>query len=147
MKQEYKCFEEERLHEFLAEMICAYQLDLTKLRKKDKDKMPTKPGKCNVVEEDSCRQYFKFMDIIKEKAKAYKYVSTEFHKLSCMLSLVLLLIMASCMRKHYTHTPWFKIVTLNQMVKVHVAVSDFKVNIIRVLTMRNSLYLSFLLSA
>jgi hypothetical protein len=124
-KQEYKCSEEERLLEFLAEMNRAYQLDLTKLREKEKDKTPVtvEPGKRNVVEEDSRRQYPKFMEALKEKAEAYKYVSTEFRKLSCMPSLVLSLVMASRVRKHYTHAPWFKIATLNQMVEVHGAVS------------------------
>jgi hypothetical protein len=48
-----------------------------------------------------------------------------YRRLCCISSFFLGLVMLSRVRRHYIHAPWFKVTTLDEMVKFHGGVSVF----------------------
>jgi hypothetical protein len=69
--------------------------------------------------------YQNFMRAVKEKEEEYR--DKELSGYKCLFyipSFALGLVMASHIWRHYTHSSWFKILSLNQMLKVHGMVSQ-----------------------
>lgn len=108
-KSMHQATEEELLQELVDELKREYL--------KDVKKMPD-----DTEEADYYTLYPRFMGAIGEKAEAYKQYNSGFRKLSCMPTFTLSLVMASQVRRHYTHAKWFRMGTFYKMVEVHGAV-------------------------
>ena len=63
-----------------------------------------------------------FHAVSKTKAERYNQESSGFRKLACLPTMMLALVMASRIRRHYVHALWFRIGMLERIVKVHGAV-------------------------
>ena len=113
----HKATEEELLQEVLQQLNRAYQKDLKRL-KEDRN------SEIHVVNEDVSKRYKEFMKATAEKAEEYKAPTRKaFRKLVLMPMFTLAMVMASRVRRHYTHAPWFKVSTFYKMAEVHGAVS------------------------
>jgi hypothetical protein len=108
----YMATDEEHLQEDVYVLKDAIELDLKSLKDRDRGN-----------EEDPTILYRNFMKVVKEKEEEYRDKELSGYKrLFCVPSFALGLVMASRIRRHYTHSSWFKISALNQMLKVHGAV-------------------------
>jgi|SRR6267142_2021681 len=106
--------DEEQLQEDVYVLKDAIELDLRDLKDRDRGN-----------EGDPTILYRNFMKAVKEKEEEYRDKELSGYKrLFCVPSFALGLVMASRIRRHYTHSSWFKISSLNQMLKVHGAVSQ-----------------------
>lgn len=104
---------EELLLEIVAELRDAYDDDLTEMRSENRS--PTHDG--------SLSQYPRFMHEAKLKADLFK--DDRGHKRLCSVpSFAHGLVMASRIKRHYTHAEWFTVGALNKMLDVHGAVSN-----------------------
>ena len=74
--------------------------------------------------EDLRVRYPKYTAMLNGFADKFKQVNVGFRRLTCMPTFMLGLVMASRVRRHYQHAPWFRASTFNKMVEVHGAVSD-----------------------
>jgi hypothetical protein len=102
-----KATDEESLLEILDELKDAWELDVETLTKEEDNLSVMYPG---------------FMKTVQRMAEEYKD-SPRYRKVCGVPSFALALVMASRIRRHYTHAPWFKITTLYKMLDVHGAVS------------------------
>jgi hypothetical protein len=110
----YMATDEEHLQEDVYVLKDAIELDLKSLKDRDRGN-----------EEDPTILYRNFMRAVKEKEEEYRDKELSGYKrLFCVPSFALGLVMASRIRRHYTHSSWFKISSLNQMLKVHGTVSQ-----------------------
>ena len=112
-KGTHRATEEELLQELLDELKLALQKDL------DRAKNPLTEGEDDGHSGDS---YPTFFSLRKAKANRYRQESSGFRKLACLPTVMLALVMASRIRHHYVHAPWFRVGTLNKMAEVHGAV-------------------------
>ena len=102
--------EEERLQEIVEEMKYAYMKDM-------RDKSITYVG------DDYEKRYPKFLAVVKEKADLYKGMNQWYRQLCCLPSFALGLVMVSKIKRHYTHSNWFKQSKLGVMIEVYGGVS------------------------
>jgi hypothetical protein len=70
-------------------------------------------------EEEYSILYPKFTEAAKNKASLFKHVAVGHRNLCSMSTFALALVMASLIRRHYVHAPWFRMRTLTKMSKVH----------------------------
>ena len=110
-KSTYKATEEEELLEMVNELRRAYMKDVSRSKEADEE------------EADYMNNFSNFMAAAEEKAEAYKQTNAGFRRLACMPTFTLSLVMASQVRRHYTHATWFKLGVFKEMVEVHGAVS------------------------
>ncbi len=75
-------------------------------------------------EEDFELKYPRFMKKVFLKAGQFKQNSHGYRQICCLPSFALGLVMASRIPSHYTHAPWFKLGSLNEMIDVHGTVSE-----------------------
>ena len=68
-------------------------------------------------------QYPKLMKAISTKAEKFKCTNHGFRRIFCIPAFSMGLVMASRIRKHYTHSQWYNITSLLEMVGVHGTVS------------------------
>jgi hypothetical protein len=116
-KSLHKATEEELLHEVLQVLNRAYQKDLARLEKE-------RNADIQDVDEDTSKRYKEFMKATAEKAEEYKVPTKRaFRKLVLMPMFTLAMVMASRVRRHYSHAPWFKVSIFYKMAEVHGAVS------------------------
>jgi hypothetical protein len=108
----YKATDEELLQELIDELKREFEKDLRTKTRLNKD-------------EDYKIAYPLYTKRIKEKAEKFKSVNSGFRKLACMPTFMLGMVMASRVRRHYVHAPWFKASSLVKMVDVHGAVSAY----------------------
>ena len=69
-------------------------------------------------------QYPELMAAISQKAEIFKSTNHGFRRIFCIPTFGVGLVMASRIRKHYTHSRWYNIQSLLGMVGVHGTVSD-----------------------
>ena len=69
-------------------------------------------------------KYPKYTAMLNGFAEKFNQVNVGFRRLTCMPTLMLGLVMASRVQRHYQHAPWFWVGVFNKMVEVHGAVSD-----------------------
>ena len=102
--------EEEYLQEVVAQFRDAYERDLEEKR--------------DPCESDMKVLYPRLMEAVDNKVSELKELShAGFSRLCCVPSFALGLVMASRIRRHYTHASWFTIKALGEMLDVHGAVS------------------------
>ena len=106
----FKATDEELLQELIDELKRKFEKDVKTKAELTKD-------------EDYRIAYPLYALKIKEKAEKFKCVNSGFRKLACMPTFMLGMVMASRVRRHYVHAPWFKASSLVKMVDVHGAVS------------------------
>lgn len=102
--------EEELLQETVDELKDAFEVDLSKVNDGNRDE----------------NFEYKYPNFIKKTAakalevkNAYRY-----RRIFCVPSFALGLVMASRIRSHYTHAPWFKLTALGDMIDVYGSVSE-----------------------
>jgi hypothetical protein len=82
----------------------------------------------NVTEKNRKEDFaFKHKDFVKkveEKAKYFPVGGYRYRHLCSVTSFMYGLVMASRVRSHYTHAPWFKLGALGDMLDVHGTVSN-----------------------
>ncbi|KAH9019230.1 hypothetical protein EDB85DRAFT_1896816 [Lactarius pseudohatsudake] len=116
--------DEELLLEIVDELKDAYEADI--------DMQREQPN----LDKDLDASYPAFMKLAKDKAeKAEESKETPAHRRLCSVpAFARGLVMASRVRRHYTHAPWFEIGTLSKMLDSHGAlISEFLIESIEVL--------------
>ncbi|KAH9048595.1 hypothetical protein EDB83DRAFT_2522862 [Lactarius deliciosus] len=116
--------EEELLLEIVDELKDAYEADINMQREQPH------------LDKDVDASYPAFMKLAKDKAeKAEDSKETPAHRRLCSVpAFARGLVMASRVRRHYTHAPWFEIGTLSKMLDSHGAlISEFLIESIEVL--------------
>jgi hypothetical protein len=111
VKDTHKPTEEEFLREVIEELKDAYELDMrnvTALNRK----------------EDVTFKLKGFVEKVNKKAKGFLPAEHRYRHLCSVTSFVYALVMASRVRSHYTHAPWFKLRALGDMLDVHGTVSS-----------------------
>lgn len=108
----FKATDEELLQELIDELKREFEKDLRTKKQLNKD-------------EDYRVAYPLYTKRIKLKAEKFKSVNSGFRKLACMPTFMLGMVMASRVRRHFVHAPWFKAGSLVKMVDVHGAVSAY----------------------
>lgn len=106
--------EEEYLQEMIDELKIEFNKDLN---------ARTEKGEL-LGEDEDYAEYEDYSKLLKAKAELFKGVNSGFRKLACTRVFMLGLIMTSRVRRHYVHSPWFRVSSLAKMVEVHGAVSD-----------------------
>lgn len=74
-------------------------------------------------EEDYEVLYPEFIKRVSEKADSFKRNATGYRQICCLPRFALALVMMSRVRSHYTHSSWFQVGTLKEMIEVHGGVS------------------------
>ena len=108
----FKATDEELLQELINKLKWEFKKDLRTKKQLNKD-------------EDYWVTYLLFTKCIKLKAEKFKSVNSGFRKLACMPMFMLGMVMASRVRRHFVHAPWFKAGSLVKMVDIHGAVSSY----------------------
>ncbi|KAI9442816.1 hypothetical protein BJY52DRAFT_1194722, partial [Lactarius psammicola] len=122
-KDTHMATEEELLIEVVDELKDAYEIDLAKRGDRARNL-------------DAAALYPTFMNKAKEKAALFKdsRASVGHRRLCSVPSFALGLVMASRIRRHYTHALWFNVQTLTTMLDSHGAfISEFLVESLEVL--------------
>jgi len=107
-KTSHRATDEELLQEVIDEIKDEYELDVENLDDR--------------LEEDFQFKYVKFVEKTKQKAEDLKDKAS-YRLIFSVPAFTLGLVMASRVRSHYTHAPWFKVTTLSGMLDVHGTVS------------------------
>lgn len=105
----YKATEEEYLLEIIDQIKIALLKDLRDMRNRP-------PA---IDYHNSCPEYNK---AVARTADKYRKVNSGFRKIVLVPSLVLALVMASRVRKHFIHSSWFRTNSLMKMIDVHAGV-------------------------
>lgn len=69
--------------------------------------------------EDFTYKYPEFVKKVEEKAKSFKAAAHRYRHICGVPSFALGLVMASRIQSHYTHSPWFKLGILGDMLDVY----------------------------
>lgn len=106
----YKATDEEYLLEIVDQLKIALKKDLANI-----------PDRTQPIDyQTSCPTY---IEAVKAVALKFKSVNSGFRKLALVPSFMLALVMASRIKKHFIHAPWFKATTLLKWLDVHGGVS------------------------
>jgi hypothetical protein len=108
----FRATDEELLQKLIDELEREFEKDLRTKTQLNKD-------------EDYKVAYPLYTERIKDKAEKFKSVNNGFRKLASMPTFMLGMVMASRVRRHYGHVPWFKAPNLIKMVDVHGTVSIY----------------------
>jgi hypothetical protein len=109
----HKLTDEEKLQEILTQLKREFLKDLRKNTERESEE-----------HEDLRVKYPKYTEKLNTFAKKYKNVNMGFRRLTLMPTFMLGLVMASRIRRHYQHAPWFRVGVFNKMAEVHGAVSE-----------------------
>src|ERR1700755_173305 len=106
----HRATDEELLQEVIDELKDALESDL--------DHAPEQSQ-----QEDFEIKYSRFMAKVKSKANHFKQNAHGYRQICCLPAFALGLVMASRIPSHYTHSQWFKLGALGDMINVHGTVS------------------------
>ena len=110
---EHVATDEEKLQQILTQLKRAFLKDLRKITERESEE-----------HEDLRVKYPKYTAMLNGFSVKFKQVNVGFRRLTCMPTFMLGLVMASRVRRHYQHAPWFRASMFNKMAEVHGAVSD-----------------------
>ena len=107
--------EEEKLQAMITYLKVAFERDIRK--NKLNERVYEENEELKVKYSDYCER-------LEELSKNFLGTNPAYRRLMCMPSFVLSLVMASRVRRHYIHAPWFRVTSFNKMLDVHGGVSE-----------------------
>ncbi|KAN0128163.1 hypothetical protein V8E53_014015 [Lactarius tabidus] len=141
VKENYKATEEELLLEIVVELRDAYERDMATAAEKHKNAVAEallrkeEPQIPEPRSEELAIKYPQFVEAVTLKAKAEEVKDSRGYRRLCSVpSFAHGLVMASRLRRHYTHAEWFRVGALGTMLEAHGGIlSDFLVESVEVL--------------
>jgi hypothetical protein len=153
VKENYKATEEELLLEIVVELRDAYERDMATAAEKHKNAVAEallrkeEPQIPEPRSEELAIKYPQFVEAVTLKAKAEEVKDSRGYRRLCSVpSFAHGLVMASRLRRHYTHAEWFRVGALGTMLEAHGGVSKPQTNA-HILTLVRQILSDFLVES